>query len=185
MKTGLLSTLCASFLLLALLGACTATQFDVVWKDKTYQGPPRRIMVIGASENPASRRLFEDELVKALKDRKVEAVASYPVLPARSASDRNAAAVQAKELGADTMIISKQVGKRTDMTPETITPGITAFSDDVYVISQTDLYDLKEIKLIFSARTETWIQGDISSPVNVRSFVKDIVKRMSKQGLFQ
>ncbi len=190
MKIVRLSALFASFLLLALLGACSATKFTSLWKDENYKGRPGRIMVIGALENPASRRLFEDELVKELKGRKVEAVASYPVLPDPSASDRNAAAVQAKELGADIMIISKQVGKRKvtaeDKVPESFQSfQIVPFSyDDIYITIETNVYDVKTNSVILTAVAETWIREGVTYLTHIRPFVKSLVKKLSQQGLF-
>ncbi len=185
-----LSALFASFLLLALLGACSATKFTSLWKDENYKGRPERIMVIGALENPASRRLFEEELVKELKDRAVDAVASYAVLTDQSVSDRNAAAVQAKELGADTVIISKQVGKRKVAAEERIPEPFQAFQivpvayDEVYINIQTDVYDLKTNSVILTATSETWIREGVAYLTHVQPFVKSLVKKLSQQGLF-
>ncbi len=190
MKIVRLSALFASFLLLALLGACSATKFTSLWKDENYKGRPGRIMVIGALENPASRRLFEDELVKELKDRKVDAVASYAVLTDQSASDRNAAAVQAKELGADAVIISKQVGKRKVAAEDRVPEPLQAFQivpvayDEVYINIQTDVYDMKTNSVILTATSETWIREGVTYLTHIRPFVKSLVKKLSQQGLF-
>ena len=88
----------ASFLLLVVLGACTSTKFSAVWKDETYEGHPGKILVISTFQNPANRRLFEDDLVKSLKDRGTDAVVSYTVMPDPAVSDKNTIALHAKDL---------------------------------------------------------------------------------------
>ena len=68
-----LSVQFAAFIMLFLFLACSSTKFTALWKDKTYQGHPEKILVINAFPNPATRRIFEDEFVMALKDRKIDA----------------------------------------------------------------------------------------------------------------
>jgi uncharacterized membrane protein len=159
-----------------LLAACTATKFTAVWIDETYQVNPVKILVIGMSNTPATKRLFEDEFVKELQDRGTDAVAGYTVLPDQPLVDIGAILAKAAEVGADTVLITKPIGRRTGTTAS---PWATY--EDQYVDTQTNLYDVKSGKMIWTATSETWIMNYASNKTQIRSFVKVIVKELSKQ----
>lgn len=167
----------ASFLLLVVLGACTSTKFSAVWKDDTYEGHPKKIMVISTFQNPANRRLFEDGLVKSLKNRGTDAVVSYTVMPDPAVSNKNAIALHAKELGADAVLINRLLGTRTQEGS-----GFGVY-EDVYINSQTDVYDMKSNRLILSATAETWIRQDVPYSILIESYTKDLVQKLSQKGL--
>ena len=165
-----------AFMMLFIFVACASTKFSAVWKDETYQGRPEKVLVINAFPSPATRRLFEEEFVKALKDRRIDAVVSYTAMPDPIVSDMNAIAAQANAVGADTVLINKPLGTTQGETSGA--GGITY--KDVYVNTQTDVYDMKSKKLIMSATAETWIfQGD-PYPAQIRSYVKALVNKLSR-----
>jgi hypothetical protein len=170
----------ASFLLLVVLGACTSTKFSAVWKDDTYEGHPKKIMVISTLQNPANRRLFEDDLVKSLKDRGTDAVVSYTVMPDPAVSDKNVIALHAKDLDADTVLINKPLGTKTD---ETRSP--FGVYEDLFINTQTDIYDMKSNRLILRATAETWIRQDVPYSIHIQSYTKDLVQKLSQKGLLK
>ena len=142
----------AAFIMLFLFIACTSTKFSAIWKDETYQGHPEKILVISMFQDPSIRRLFEDEIVKALKDRKVDAVVKYAVVPPDTVvSDKDAVAALAKEVGADTVLITRPAGTRTGYIEGTL-----------YINTQTDVYDMKTNKLISFASAETTDTGGLT-----------------------
>ena len=167
----------ALFITLLLFIACTSTKFSTIWKDETYQGRPEKILVINAFPNPANRRIFEDEFVKALKDRRIDAVMSYTIMPVPVVSDKDALAAKAKEIGADTVLINRPIGTTTRETA-----GFTNY-EDLYINTQIDVYDIKSNRLIFRATAETWIRQDIPSSIHIKSYVKDVVQKLSRQEL--
>jgi len=182
-----LSVQFAAFIMLFIFLACTttSTKFSAVWKDETYQGHPKKVLVINTFKDPSIRRLFEDEIVKALKDRKVDAVVKYTVVPPDAVvSDKDALAAQAKEVGADTVLISRPAGTRQDVTGSM--SGAAVLS--VYINIQTDVYDMKTNKLISFASAETKIKmdsHDLQHYLNsVPAYVKDLIKKLSQAGLF-
>jgi hypothetical protein len=167
--------------------ACTSTstKFSTIWKDETYQGHPKKILVINMFQNPSIRRLFEDEIVKAMKDRKVDAVVKYSVVPPDTVvSDKDAVAALAKEVGADTVLITRPAGTRQDVTGSLTGTAISS----VYINIQTDVYDMKTNKLISFASAETKIKmdsPDLQHYLNsVPAYVKDLVNKLSQTGLF-
>jgi hypothetical protein len=161
-----------------LFAACTTTKFKTVWKDDLYEGNPAKIMVIGVSGTPAVRRLLEDEFVKEFNDRKTDAIASYTVLPDQAMADESAIAAKAKEVGADTVLITESVGRKTGST---VSPWGTYV--DLYIDTETIVYDMKSNKPIWTALTETWVRDSQSEKSRIRAFVKLIVRRLSEQEL--
>ena len=170
----------AAFMMLILLSACASTKFSIIWKDETYKGRPGKILVINAFANPENRKLFEDELVQALKDHRIDAVVSYTFMPQPVVSDKKAISAHAREVGADTVLINRALGTRMD---ESGGHG-NLYYEDVFVRTQTDVYDMKSKSLIFSASAETWIRQGESYASRIHSYVIDLVNKLSQQGLF-
>jgi hypothetical protein len=170
----------AVFVTLLLFIACASTKFPEIWKDETYKGHPKKILVINAFPNPLNRRLFEDEFVKALKNRGIDAVVSYTVMPNPGVSNQGAIMAQAKEVGADTVLINRAIGTRTD---ESGGHG-NAYYVDLYIITRTDVYDIKSNGLILSAQAETWMRQGEPYSSRIHSYVTDLVNKLSQQGLF-
>jgi hypothetical protein len=170
----------AAFTILFILLACTSTKFSALWKDETYQGRPKKILVISTFQDPSIRRLFQDETVKALKDHHVDAVAKYFGFPPDTVvSDKDAIAALAKEVGADTVLITGPAGTKREA------PGT---SGHPYLHTQTDVYDMKTNKLISFASAETKIREGSPDPHDyldhVPSYAKDLVNKLSQAGLF-
>lgn len=187
--------------LLAALSGCATTQITSSWKDPSYQGPPRRTMVIGMAKQSVNRRVFEDEFVSQLKARGTDAFASYTILPDALESDHSAIAAVVQKQGADTLLISRLIQQKTKRTyiPGTIepmpgyygrwshyygfgydamyTPGYVA--EEEYAIVETNLYDVKGDKLLWSAASETEIHG--SDQQMIKSFIQVVVNTMVEQ----
>lgn len=96
-----------------LLTACSTVRLTSVWKEQSYQGHPKKIMVIGVAKRPINRRIFEDEFVRQLKARGTDAFASYTVLSDDKKNDNAAIAEKMKEQGADTVLVTRLVSKKT------------------------------------------------------------------------
>ena len=186
-----------------LLAACATTQINSVWKDPAYQTRPARIMVIGVARNPLNRRIFEDEFVSQLKARGTEAIASYKVLPDSQQDDQAAIAAKVKEMGADTILITRLVSRRV---VQTYVPGTTYFpppyygswpdyygygyhymytpgyiAEDEYAVIETNLYEAQSDKLVWAASSETGISGPNQGII--QGYIEVMVKNMIGLGL--
>jgi len=186
-----------------LVTACATTQLNSVWKDPSYQTRPARVMVIGVAKKPLKRRLFEDEFVVQLKAHGTEAIASYTVLPDKKQDDQAAIAAKVKELGADTVLITRQVSKKTVKTyvPGTVyypppyygtwpdyygygyrymySPGYIA--EDEYAVIETNLYETRNDKLVWAASSET-VMSDSNQSL-IKTYVGVMVNAMAGHGL--
>ena len=191
-------------LVATLVTACATTQLNAVWKDQSYQGRPDKILVVGLAKNPVNRRIFEDEFVRQLKAHGTEAIASYTVLPDRQKDDHAIIAAKVAELGADTVLITRMVSKKTVQfyVPGTAyyppphygrwpdyyghgyeamyTPGYMA--DEEFAVIETNLYEARNNdKLVWAASSETGMHGPDQSLI--RSYISIMVKAMIGQGV--
>ena len=190
-------------LIAMLVTACAATQIKTVWKDPSYQARPTKIMVIGVAKNPLNRRLFEDEFVLRLKARGTDALASYAVLPDKLQDDQAAIAAKVKELGADAVLITRLVSKKTvqtyvpgkiysppfyyDTWPDYYGYGYhylyspAYIAEDEYAVIETNLYEARHDKLVWAASSETVTGG--SKQKLIKSYIGIMVDNMAKNGL--
>jgi len=195
-------------LIAMLIMGCAATRLTSAWKDPSYQGQPRKIMVIAVTKKPLNKRIFEDEFVRQLNARGTKAVASYTVLPDDKQSDHAVIAATVREQGADAVLISRLASKKTINTyvPGSIsyppsypsyysnwrdyygygyrvvyTPGYMA--EDEYALMETNLYDAGSDKLIWSAASETEIMG--SNESQIKSYIGVMVNAMADQKLLR
>ena len=186
-----------------LLAGCVATQVNAVWKDPSYTTRPAKIMVIGVARNPLNRRIFEDEFVAQLKRHGTEAIASYTVVPDKKQDDQEAIAAKVRELGADSVLVTRLVSRKTVQTivPGTIyypppyygswtdyyaygyhylyTPGYIA--EDEYAVIETNLYSARDDKLVWATTSETSITD--SNPDLIREYIGTMVRTMVEHGL--
>jgi hypothetical protein len=184
-----------------LLAACSTTQINAAWKDPSYQVHPRKVMVIGVAKSPVNRRVFEDEFVRQLQARGTNAIASYTVLSDKKQNDRSVIADKVMKLGADTVLITRLVDKKTVKvyvpgTPyfpphhygrwrdyygygyeEMYTPGYMAETE--YAVMETNLYDAGNDRLIWAATSETGLLG--ANQNLIKSFIEVMVKTMVGQ----
>lgn len=123
-------TLIVSALLIAfLMVACSSTKITSLWKDQSYQGPSRKIMVVGVAKKPGNRRVFEDEFVKRIREEGADAIASYTVIPDQKQGSHQLIAAKVKELNADAVLITRFGDRKTVKTyvPGTLTHSPSPF----------------------------------------------------------
>ncbi len=169
-----------AFAAAVLITACSATKFTSIWRDEAYEGNPVKVMVIGVSRTPARGRLFEDEFVKELEEQGIGAVAGYTVMPDHPTVDIGAIRDKATGAGADAVLVTKPIGTRTSTTG-----GPWGTYQDEYLDIQTNIYDVKSGKMVWTATSETLMTSYASNEAQIRTFVKTIVKRLLKQDVLR
>jgi hypothetical protein len=193
-------------LVIPLLSAgCATTNLTSSWKDPEHQGQPRRILVIGVARRPAIKRIFEDEFVRRLEALGTEAIASYTVMLDEQQGDRAVIAAKLVEQGADAVLISRLVSKRT---VQVYVPGGPSYppayygswrdfygvgfqaasspgyvTEDQFALMESNLYDAGSDKLIWSATSETELLGSDES--RVRSYIGVLVGEMARQKVIE
>jgi hypothetical protein len=188
-----------------LLAACSTTQVDATWINPAFSGRKLDgpVLVVGVARDVTVRRLYEDEMVAALRARGIEARPSY--LTATAPLDDRAAEsllAAARAQGARYIVSSALIDRQTETrVVQTATPawGVSGFSGwygawhgstvamrtDVQtfttLIAETAVTQVATGQVEWTARTRS------ASPSNVerdtRNFVEVIIDAMRRAGL--
>lgn len=173
---------------------CTTTQLKQSWVAPGGHPPIEKVLVIGVAKTQATRRIFEDTFVEKLEAAGKQAVASYTLLASSEKLDKEQIEKAATDAGADAVIITRYVGKnqKTVEYPPTrfgstsyygpmynyyswsfdnmYSPGYTE-TYEVHTL-ESNLYDGKNEKLIWTATTET---TETDEPIEIHAEVKALV----------
>jgi hypothetical protein len=128
MITGSTGKLALALAMTALLAACAIKPL-AEWRDSNFSGTVDNILIIGVSDQPVVRRLFEDTFVKELEALGVSAKSSYQVLTDEQISSKDAldAAIRAQSM--DAVLVMRVIGVEeiNTYTPPTYTYTPSAF----------------------------------------------------------
>ena len=190
-----------------IMTSCATTTLNTVWKDDSYQGQITNVLVMGVSKQLVRKRFFEDEFVRQLQSHGLSATSSYRIFPSEGMLEKDTILSKIREMGIDTLLITRMVDKKTVETyvPGTVyhyappraygrwhghyaasygavyEPGYT-ITDEVVVL-ETNLYDAKSEEIIWSALSETVKEGPEERVI--RNFIKLMVKNISKTNLIK
>ena len=185
--------------LIILLASCATTRLLVVWKDEGFHRTMNRVVVVGVFRQPSVRNFFEDEYVRKLKERGVDAVASYTFLPIGELRKKELLMSKIRENGADAALVTRMVDKKSfeSYVPGTIyavpnyyhswgsyfdyiyQPGYLVREE--YAFAETNIYETGSEKLVWAARSETLLSDDKRELI--RSFVNTMTEKMAADGL--
>lgn len=182
--------------------SCATTTVTDVWKDKAYQGKAQKIVVIMAAKNPDMRNMFEDRFTAELQERGNNAIQSHQIITMAQLPDKELVNSKIKSAGADTLLISRLVDTKTVDSympgPIYVVPDIYygwgtyhdivfagyGYTGDVQVAYiETNLYDMKTEKLIWSAHSKTERTEGEQQLIN--AFIKVMIKKMSSDKIIQ
>lgn len=189
---------------LSTIAACASTEITSVWRDTSYQGPPKKVLVLGILKNVTSRRVLEDEFVLQLKERGVKAEAGYAVMPGNSLPDKAVVAATVSRKRFDSLLLVRLVGEKTErnyvsgnVTYSTgpyyrgwsgyYGAGYTSVHssgysvEDKFALAEASLYDAATEKIIWTAASETWLRDQGSKLI--RDYVSVIMRSLRKQNV--
>ena len=187
--------------LLALAG-CASTSLTNQWKNPSYSGLPiKKVLVVGVTKQPGSRRVFEDEFAAALKAAGVDAVPSYTQIKEDGQADETALQQAVKAVGADGVLVTRlvRIEQKTQVSPGYYRPvpavGLYGWYSSAWVgyyeppmvyqydvvTAETSLYGLQADELIWSGTTETFSPQDVRK--ETQGFAKIIIDALKKQGI--
>lgn len=127
MKRLMITLFCATA-----LAGCASTTKLASWTNPEKAGTKvRSVFIIGTAREELTRRLFEDELARQLAINGVRGITSYRHLSLKELENKGATEAKVKSLGAESVIIAKVVGERTETV---VNPGRT------YVTGAAPLY---------------------------------------------
>ena len=160
-------------LLIVLLAGCSSTKLVNLWTDPKYTGPPfKKILVLGMSERPGERRLFEEEFVRRLDMRHgVDAVPSTGLIDEQSELDTERITEAIKGTGIDAVLVTRLVSEEKRKRNQ---PARSGSFDDYYFRAsrtirskdyitehtiaklETNVYTAETMTLVWSGATETF-----------------------------
>jgi hypothetical protein len=181
-----------------IMNACATTSVKSVWRDPSYEGGPlKKVLVIAVFENQLTKEYFENELVRELKARDVDAIPGYTVLTEEQPPDEKTIIGKIKELGIDSAFITTVVSAEDRGRYEThpLFASETGFFGYYYfccqhivtlgydVILESKIFDIKSDKVIWSALSETAFQGSLVYTLN--SFFPAIIRNLQHSHLIR
>ena len=182
---------------LFVISCSTGTSLTSVWKNEYYKGGKlNRTMIIGAAKKPDIRQMFEDEFVKQLRAKGADGVASYTFLQGDKMQDKDTILKHVNDLNVDSVLLTKLITDKdaaTYVTPHDRNLHTQYSESQTYVFEhgyidkeqpvklETNLYDARTEKLIWSALSDTFKRG--SDDETIESFIKKITEQLSKQNL--
>jgi hypothetical protein len=180
----------------------TTTVMTNVWKDKTYQGKPKKIAVIMVAKSPDMRNLFEDRFSGELDTRGNNAFQSYTIIPMEQLRDKELVKSKIRSSGADTVLISRLVDTKTI---ESYNPGLIYIVPDSYydwwgyyavvfadygytgnvavAYIETNVYDVKTEKLIWSGHSKT--ERTEGEQELITAFIKVMIRKLASDKIIQ
>jgi hypothetical protein len=184
------------------LAGCVSTSLIDQWKNPAFGGPPlKKVMVVGVTEQPGPRRIFEDEFAAALKAAGVEAVPSYNIIAEDGQAEQPVLEKAVKDLGAEGVLVTRLVKteQKTQVTPGYYRPmpavGFYGWYSSYWVgyyeppavyqyevvTAETSVYHIGKGELVWSGTTETFAPEDVRK--ETRGFAKIIIAALKKQGV--
>jgi hypothetical protein len=169
--------------------AVVRTELKKTWVDENRRGKPvSDILVIGLTDEAGLRQSFEKKFVAALKAAGVEAVSSTEAIPIPQDMqlEKNVILKAIEQYGNDAVIITHLVGveeKKVDSPKRFVPQDFTGYYNDAYadahqrgrrstftvVRLETNLYDAKTEKPIWSGQSNTW------NPVSDSNMLDEVI----------
>jgi hypothetical protein len=175
-------------------GAAVAAQTVLtdVWKDQDHRIDVKKIAVFWIVQVSQNRLFAENEFVRQLKARGINAMPVYVVIGPDKLVDRDVAKAKIKELGADALLTLRLTDKQTVQSPIP-KPGTTDPSNQTsyyqYIYNaptvdpsepaylETVLFDVKTERRIWTARSVTKV--DVIDQKAVSEFITLMIDRLA------
>lgn len=197
---------------LMFLFSCSSTRLVDSWVNNKYNNyKPKKVLVVGLTDNLTARKIFEEKLALALKNRNINAIESYDVFENKFTSKKQTEDSIQKEVkrlkvnGFDAILISAVKGVdekkayyadiyRRDYYLRSFGPYYYVFQNvyfdpgyyekyNVYNVEAT-LYDLNEYEdksLVWAASYKIVDPQKINKTVN--SYIKAIISSLEKEAI--
>jgi hypothetical protein len=148
-------------LVIMILAGCSTVQLQQSWRNPNIKPAPlTNLLVLGAAEQPSTRRLFEDVFVAELRKQGLKAQPTYPLLSLSQQINRPKTEEIIRQTGADGIIMAKLVGVQdfTRTMYPVSTPANIWTDPAVYPVGETFSRYSLEVRLYESgAGTPVWL----------------------------
>ena len=186
------------------IASCASTHLTNSYRDKNYNTPIHKMLVIGLSEDMTKRRIFEDTLAARLGEQGIEAVSSAKVIPVTDEINRTTVKAAIEGQGFDTVLVTRliSINEQTTAAPgaeyvvphryygnlydyyDRVSPSVRSpdyLLTDRIVSLETNVYETGKGDLIWAIKSETFNPVDIKKEIT--SLTDLLVKKMVKDGL--
>ena len=193
------------FVCFCLPPSCATTKMTDTWRDDTYRGTIRKVVVVGIFKEPDTRKIFEDEFADRMRARGLDATASHKIISAAEMPDKDVMIGAIRKHGADTVLVTRVVDTETVKTyvpgqayavpsyygyyggyysysySYSYRPGYT--ETEGYAYTETNLYNVGDEKLIWSGRSKTKFSA--TRYELIQAFVKTMLDGLSEAKLIR
>jgi hypothetical protein len=197
-----------TLLLMMMIISCSGAKTEIVgeWQEENYQkGSIKKVLVLGIfnKDKPLLRRNFEDGMTKAFQEEGISATPSMDHMPYDQTIDSTTFEKYFKDLDVDAVVVSRLVGidQSRDYKagymytiPFNNYYGFYGYyyagiqyanssgylSQNVVVVLETNIYNTKDEKLIWSGVSET-VDPQKASDV-IKSFGNELVSKLKSEG---
>ena len=184
---------------LFLLSSCATTKISGTWKDNTFNGTLRKVVVVGVFETYDTRKIFEYDFADRLKARGVEAIPSYHIFPGDKLPTKEVSVAEFRKRGLDSVLVTRVLDRETWMNvyrgKSYFVPTNYGYYGDYYgyvyttgravqegfAYTETNLFELDKEKLVWSSRAETDFKARRYELI--KAFVKATIDRMAAEGV--
>ena len=188
--------------LAAALAACTTSKPTLEWRDQSYSGGPfDNILIVGIANQVTARRTFENTFVDRLAEDKINATASFALMPAETRPSTESIKAIISDIKFDAILVTHMVGVKET---ENYHPGIYLmdtnrgfydyydyvggyvyepgyYTKNKLVKLETNLYEAKTEQIVWSMQSETMNPNSDKDLIDAK--IKTVIKRLKEQKL--
>ena len=193
MMQNLLKIIFGSMILIALFSCSSSTKMTDVYVDETFNGKEfKKILVLGLAKDEWKRKVYENEFRSQLTNHNIEVLMAYQDLPKGEQLNKETFEKYFRDKNVDAVLVAIEGGESSDKTlyggasSSHVYVGFYGFyastasyyfnseflAEEKIVHMRTNLYEAKDAKLIWSAKSQSY------EPKNTGDVVKAVSKNI-------
>ena len=189
--------------ILILISCSSSTQLTDVYVDETFsEMEMKKILVLGLAKDEWKRKVYENEFRSQLLKRNVEVLLAWQELPKGEKLNKETFEKYFKDKNVDGVLVAIEGGQSTEQTlyrggSSHVYVGFYGFYastaplfynsnylvEEKIVHMRTNLYETKDAKLIWSAKSQSFEPKNTGDVVKAVSY--NVVSELSMQGYFK
>ena len=198
MKTSTILFGALSVLMFYFITSCASTKVTGEWKDPNLTAKRyKKIMVMGVAKQPQDRKSYEDEFVRQLQAKGVEAVSSHTLIQHENMWEKETIVQTIESMDFDGVIITQVQRSKERTKYKSHNYNMYDYYNRSYAIApyyrrgtttyqqqfgfESNLYDAKTQKLVFSLASDTYAQDNIHKRLG--SYIETVVNKLVQNNL--
>jgi len=200
MMKKLFKVIVVNLLIMMVISCSPSTQLTDIYSNETFTGKEiKKVLVLGIAKEDWKKKVYENEFRSQLLSYNVDVLTAWQELPKGEQLNKETFEKYFKDKNVDAVLVAIEGGESTDRTLYTggsshVSVGFYGFyastsavfynpgylSEEKTVHMRTNLYETKEAKLIWSAKSQSY------EPPNTGEVIKavssDVVSELIMQG---